>query len=151
MQAESTANATTNALGSGWHLATLTSASENAFVVSLIAAGLPGRSHFWLGGTDATVEGTWTWVTGEAFSYANWGAGEPNNSGNEDYMALDLNGATYIWNDAPDALGQIYGFARGYVIERTGRSTNVPEPGTLSLLGLALLAIGVARRKGAKA
>lgn len=142
------ANAATALLGGGWHLATITSAAENNFLTSILPAGQADRSHYWLGGTDARVEETWEWVTGETWSYENWSGGEPNNVGNEDYLAFDLRGSVYAWNDAPDDLGAIYGFARGYVIERAAQ---VPEPGLLSLLGLALVALGVTRRKAAVA
>ena len=139
------AQAATAALGGGWHLVTITTADENTFVTSLLPAGQVERSHYWLGGTDAAVEGTWSWVTGEAWIYTNWWGGEPNNTGNEDFLALDLRGVAYAWNDAPDNLGQLYaGFANGYVIERVAQ---VPEPATLSLLGFALLAGAFVRRK----
>ena len=61
------ANAAASGMGGGWHLATITSAAENAFVAGLLPTGAPDRSHFWLGGSDAASEGTWTWVTGEPY------------------------------------------------------------------------------------
>ncbi len=32
----------------------------------------------WIGASDAAVEGTWTWVNGEAFSFAPWGSTRPS-------------------------------------------------------------------------
>ena len=37
----------------------------------------------WIGASDAAVDGTWTWVNGESFSFAPWGTGRPSSiSGN---------------------------------------------------------------------
>ena len=84
------AQAAVGVLGAGWYLATITDAAEQTFANSLLPTGLVDRSHFWLGGSDAAVEGTWTWVTSEIFGYTNWWGGEPNNQGNEDYLTLDF-------------------------------------------------------------
>jgi hypothetical protein len=160
----SVAQAESNALGSGWHLATITSAEEAAFVESLLPGSVGDRSHFWLGGTDAAGEGAWAWATGEAWSYVDWWPFEPNNGGahatvrDEDYLALDLRSGNWNWNDAPDNLDQAYShsFTRGYVIERVvpepGPSRpepgpSVPEPGTLALLGLGLAGLAASRRR----
>jgi len=129
------------ALGAGWDLASVTSAAENAFVVSLLPGAPASRSHFWIGGTDAAVEGTWVWVDGDPFPYANWHGGEPNNAGgNEHFLAYDFRvGAGWAWNDAPDNLGTLFGFSRGYIAERRV----VPEPGTLALAALGLLGVAL--------
>ena len=125
--------------------------AENDFIVSSLLQGLPvaERSHYWIGGTDQGLEGTFAWVTGEAFgAYTNFWAAEPNNSNNEDFLAFDLRSGGWRWNDAPDNLAQAYGFARGYIMERS-QLTQVPEPASITLLGVGLLAAAFARRKRA--
>jgi hypothetical protein len=65
------------------HLATITSSEENNWTWSSFGASagsyVYGGKGFWLGGTDATVEGQWTWVTGEPWDYSNWSIGQPDN------------------------------------------------------------------------
>lgn len=104
------------AIAAGGHLATITSAAENAFIVSL---GLSNR-WTWVGAsqTDVTAEplGGWTWVTGEPMDYQNWSAGEPNNLYNatfnqsEDWMMIFPDGK---WNDHMNVAGEVV----QYVIE----------------------------------
>ena len=91
-----------NTTGRGY-LATITSAEENTFLNDNFSATPL------IGGSDAVTEGDWYWADGPEAgtkffsngaavggSYTNWGAGEPNNSGNEDYLHL-WGGDT--WND----------------------------------------------------
>jgi hypothetical protein len=84
----------------GGHLITLNSAAEENFIYQKTAISEYG----WTGYNDEQTEGIWTWVNGEAVSYTNWNAGEPNNGGwwggNEDQCILRLDGSTG-WNDAP--------------------------------------------------
>ena len=81
--------ARTNCSNMGGHLVTITSSGEQSFLFNLWPSG-------WIGLTDEVTEGTWRWVTGETYSYSNWNSGEPNNSGNEDYVQFVSNGK---WND----------------------------------------------------
>jgi hypothetical protein len=78
----------------GGHLATFTSQAEYNYVRSL---GLPLPTAYWIGATDEQSEGTWRWVTGEPWGYSSWASGEPNNQGDEDYLAAS--GSTHFWND----------------------------------------------------
>lgn len=140
------ARAAALARGPGWDLATLTSAGERDFVAALLPAAPPDRSHLWLGGTDASAEGVWTWITGESWGFTNWWPSEPNdNGGAEDYLALDFRGASsaWSWNDvSADIDGR--GWARGYVVERAA----VPAPATLPLAAVALALLAWTRRQG---
>jgi hypothetical protein len=91
------------ARGTGWALATVTSASENQFV-----SGLIGSNESWLGATDRTTEGTWVWVSGQTFwtgglggapasgAYANFTSDEPNDAGGADCLRMIAGGQ---WRD----------------------------------------------------
>ena len=78
----------------GGHLVTVTGAEENDIVRTLT-----GGTDIWGGATD--IDGTWRWVTGEAFEYSPWDSGEPNNASVdlnscEDYLEIYGRGQ---WND----------------------------------------------------
>jgi hypothetical protein len=81
--------ARSNCVAMGGYLVTVTSSGENSFLFNLWPSG-------WIGLTDEVTEGTWRWVTGETYSYSSWNGGEPNNSGNEDYVQFVGGGK---WND----------------------------------------------------
>ncbi|MBE7173166.1 MAG: T9SS type A sorting domain-containing protein [Williamsia sp.] len=86
--------------GVNGHLATITSAGENNFIHHYISS-----AHIspWIGLFSAGRLGRFRWVGGEALSYTNWAAGEPNNYGGtpgnvvEPYVQIYENGT---WNDA---------------------------------------------------
>ena len=92
----------------GGYLATLTSQSEND-LAGLLSRGMPAML---LGGfQDRTSPnysepfGAWKWITGEPWSYSNWGAGEPNDSSNghgdpgEDYLYSWTGAQGFKWGD----------------------------------------------------
>ena len=58
--------------GRGRYLTTITSAGEEQFLVSTFLTGANMQAVFWIGGTDKTDGTTWTWVTGQPFTYTNW-------------------------------------------------------------------------------
>lgn len=81
----------------GGHLATITSAPENAFIATLGSVG-----DLWLGGFQPALSCEplcdWRWVTGEAWSYTNWRSGQPDDAGNiED--SLSFHPGSTVWND----------------------------------------------------
>ncbi|MCH2134097.1 MAG: hypothetical protein MK116_10145 [Phycisphaerales bacterium] len=65
----------------GGHLVTCTSADEDDFVrdnlVECTNDGVPNKPA-WMGGRK--VNGDWTWITGEEWSFTNWAANDPNDS-----------------------------------------------------------------------
>jgi hypothetical protein len=124
------ASAQALAVGRGGYLATITSAAENNFVYGLISGDLSywhvtGTEAWgpWLGGLQpvgsAEPAGGWTWITGEAFSYQNWAALQPNNNQNENRIQFhghNAPGGAPTWNDLNDSNIQ---YVRGYIIEYT--------------------------------
>jgi hypothetical protein len=70
----------------------------NSATNNLLAANATTGSYF--GYTDQVTEGTWVWEGGNTAVFTSWAAGEPNNSGNEDFAAM---GTTGLWNDVPAA------------------------------------------------
>lgn len=136
-------------MGRQGHLATITSAAEeDVLIANWLADILYGQP--WLGGFRAPESSPttgWQWVTGEAFSYANWGTGEPNNAGgNEIYLHYQsVNVASveqydrYGWNDVAA------NYRAGYFIEYSA----VPAPGALplALIGAAGLLLQRKRRR----
>jgi hypothetical protein len=108
----------------GGYLAVITSAAENETVYALVRND-PRFWHVdtyqnglgpWIGGMRGAGGSGWQWVTGEAFGYAHWAAGEPNNSGGmEDRLQLfgykRQHGAE--WNDISGKNNAI----RGYIVE----------------------------------
>ena len=61
------------ALGTGWGLATISSAADNAKVRHM-ALAIEGGAGTWIGYHDRGYEGVWAWDSG-ASSYAQWRAG----------------------------------------------------------------------------
>jgi hypothetical protein len=136
------------AIAAGGHLASITSQAEQEFLVNnFVIPSTPGgdRQGFWIGATDAAVEASFVWTTGEPFTYSNWHSGEPNNVGNEDFVVFNFHYGVGVppsnikgtWNDASNngsGDGPFFG-----IIELTANP--VPEPSSLALALCAATAL----------
>jgi len=117
----------------GGHLATITSAAENAFVFSLVSGdsafwyldGVGNGLGPWLGGYQEPgsqePDGGWKWVTGEPFFYTNWETDQPDNVHG---AALDQNRLRFFkkgsligdhWDDSEE--DNPFEHRRGYICE----------------------------------
>ena len=78
------ADAESRAVARGAHLASITSAAENSYLVAFARATAAPYGTFWIGGyrTDSNCSpACFTWTTGEPWSFENWGpSGEPFDS-----------------------------------------------------------------------
>ncbi len=153
-------------LGLPGHLATITSANENAFLNSKFNNGL-GSQFAWFAGFEPNDDGIWKWATGPEtgiqfsngvtatppFNYANWGGIEPNdNKPLEDFAMFNI-GTTFAsinpgqWADAsptPSSFDPVVGYLVEY--EAQGQSAAIPEPSSLWMLAFALAGIAATKK-----
>lgn len=71
----------------GGHLVTITSKEENDFILNLIKE--TNYTVYLIGFTDEKEEGNWTWVTGEAVTYTNWGINTDGHSQPDNWYEPD--------------------------------------------------------------
>ncbi len=90
------------AVSLGGHLATIRSQAEQDWIEQTVSPYWPPISALHIGLNDAASEGTFAWSSGEPVNYTNWGPGEPNDLGGEDYVSISGPGGIYfgLWNDA---------------------------------------------------
>lgn len=82
----------------GGHLATITSAEEDAFLYSYIVDA--GYHSAMFGLSEQEKADDWRWVTGESLSYQNWHLGEPNHQGGYEHYGMYYKKFTDgTWND----------------------------------------------------
>jgi uncharacterized repeat protein (TIGR02543 family) len=83
----------------------------------------------WIGASDAAVDGIWTWVNGETFSFAPWGTGRPSSTtGNSlDFAEVSGGGGAEIgkWYDrSPTTIRDGYLLEMGYATSPTTADTD---------------------------
>ena len=119
------AQAKSHAIAQGGTLATFATEGEwNRALFSIGESALYDIGGLWIGATDETAEGTWIWITGEPFGFADWATGQPDNLNDSDYAAVagDLGGMFGKWYDYRGATTR-----DGYIFE-TGYSTDPTDP-----------------------
>lgn len=86
---------------SGYTLAVVETAAEDAFLYGEIASR--GLDDTWIGLNDAVTEGTWVWLDGVPLGYEHWDEGEPNDgAGGEDCgVIMTREGRESEWDDRP--------------------------------------------------
>jgi hypothetical protein len=124
-------------------LVSIESWAEFNFVLDTVGTS----TKFWIGASDAAVEGEWVWATGEEIDLDTYGGMWIGGAPADTYAGLDygvLNGAPGLINST----GGSKSFA--YIVEYTGLPP-VPLPGGLPLAAGAfgLLAFARKRRKQA--
>ena len=89
----------------GGHLVTISDEKENEFVNGMRCRNLSTdyQQSIWLGGSDAANEGTWSWITGEPFTYSNWEPNEPNGGTSQNYLQMYSSGN---WDDVQNEAGR---------------------------------------------
>ncbi|MBI3868975.1 MAG: hypothetical protein HY299_10650 [Verrucomicrobia bacterium] len=119
------------------HLADIASHEEASFVQRTFLVGLNQLRPFWIGFNDAASEGKFVWSSDAPAPYTDWSPGEPNNSSNEDYAAINwafsYRGGSVAsdlgqWNDLSLAGSPNTGMADGpyFGIMETAVNPNTP-------------------------
>lgn len=96
------ATARATAADAGGALAAIGSAAEEAWLAGAFA-GVTATDAVWIGLTDETAEGQFVWENGDAFAYAHWAAGEPDDAGDADGVVMGDAASGYAWRDEPFA------------------------------------------------
>lgn len=130
------------------HLATITTADENAFIATTFASGQP-QYFAWTGGNEPNDNGVWIWSGGPEdgvqfsiggtatlpFNYVNWGGVEPNDfAAGEDYQAINLGDqfgpippGAWIDSPNPNPADPIFGYIVEYETTPTGVGGDAPR------------------------
>jgi hypothetical protein len=85
----------------GMQLVTVDNAKRAADLHSQMVAMYGANVSYWLGASDAAVEGNWTWVDKRTWStsYLSWASGEPSNTkGDEDCLVVRPVGSSAAWH-----------------------------------------------------
>jgi hypothetical protein len=93
------------------------------------------NTGFWIGLNDAADEGVFTWISGEAVTFTAWAPGQPDNgdgTGEQDYA--------WMWPSTPRLWDDLWNDSVVFGVVEIAPAA-VPEPTSLALAGLGLVAI----------
>jgi len=141
-------------MGVNGHLATVTSAAENDFLVDLGPVFTTAQGA-WLGGAvDAAQTARWAVgpEAGQLFSFSNFAAGEPNDGPSNVWMNVPTSFAGVAigaWGDAAGGLSGAGNEVIGYFVEYQVGTVPLPAALPLMLTGLAGFGFVGWRRKRA--
>ncbi len=124
------ANAFADATAQGGFVGTIRDSADNLAISNALAQNGILEEVF-IGFNDNNTEGNFEWQSGDASTYDNWNAGEPNNAGNEDYTVLNLvdNTDGRVWNDVTAIVTHRYLLELDYVpVQTAGLSTGSEFP-----------------------
>lgn len=110
----------------GGHLATITTAEEQAAVMAYLEQG--SQHNCWIGSRRAYDQ--WIWITDEPFEYSNWASWEPNGFGGmEDRVCIILGANAGCWADNPN---EGFGYQEyHFLCEWDGYTTSDPTTATI--------------------
>jgi hypothetical protein len=91
----------------GYHLVTVDTSGEDAWLVSVATTTYASvaEAYWWTGFNDLASEGSWVWEDGSPVTWTQWNSLEPNNANNEDCGQLIW--GTH-WNDWPCDLASTF-------------------------------------------
>lgn len=97
---ESSLNA---ALAIGGRMLSIGNVEQDEFINNLLVSDSATEKHYWIGATDSSTEGAWTWYGESELTYTGWAEGEPNNGGGNENCAVIKPSAQQggWWNDRP--------------------------------------------------
>jgi hypothetical protein len=80
----------------GMELASIPSEALASDLHSKVQAHIGPSGEYFVGGSDNTTEGTWTWANGQRWSYTRWAAGQPSGGTAENCVVVVSGGS---WHD----------------------------------------------------
>ena len=91
----------------------------------VVAAG-GGNVNYqvWIGLTDASSEGSWSWSDGSVWSYRHWQSGQPDGSSSENCATLQGN-SDNVFNNGWHDVGCYETFVHGYLCSESSVTTVV--------------------------